>query len=92
MATYTIANKTYDQHIIIDPNHNYANPIQKVEDGTVKQLQVKQDKLIVMNLFGWKLGWLGSYIIIVMIASILLKKIFSMTFMSQEAINHIKYR
>lgn len=76
LATYTVNNNTYDQHIIIDPNHNYADPVQKVNDGTVKELRINQNKLIVMNLFGWKLGWLGAYIIIVMITSILLKKIF----------------
>ncbi|RMG21133.1 MAG: DUF106 domain-containing protein [Methanobacteriota archaeon] len=76
LIPYTVMNRSYDQHIIIGGRYTYADPIQNVDDGVVKEFFVDQDKLIVLNLFGWKLGWLGSYIILVMIASILFKKIF----------------
>ena len=46
-----------------------------IEDGTVKSIFVDRGKLIVLNLFGWKLGWLGAYIIFSIVFSMGLRKI-----------------
>lgn len=40
----------------------------------VKSVTIGYEKNIVMNLFGWKLGWLGTYIIFSIISSMIIRK------------------
>ncbi|PIN86482.1 hypothetical protein COV19_04270 [Candidatus Woesearchaeota archaeon CG10_big_fil_rev_8_21_14_0_10_44_13] len=64
----------YTQNILVSKT-DYDKPLQKIEDGIVKGTMVDQGKLIVMNLFGWKLGWLGCYIIFSILFSTLMRKL-----------------
>lgn len=47
----------------------------KTYDGPVKSVAINYNKLVVMPLFGWNLGWLGSYIIFSIVLSMLLRKV-----------------
>jgi len=53
----------------------YNDPTSTFKDSSITQIKVNQEKLIVMNLFGWKLGWLGAYIIFSIVLSIFLRKV-----------------
>ncbi|MBU0628302.1 MAG: DUF106 domain-containing protein [Nanoarchaeota archaeon] len=73
---YNIAGNTYTKDITITKEQNYAAPIKPVKDKIVKQINIDNQKMIVFNLLGWKLGWLGSYIILSIIFSMTLRKLF----------------
>lgn len=72
---YELSGKTYTKDIIIKKGNGYAPPVKSIKDALVKEIQVEHEKIIVMNVFGWKLGWLGVYIISSLIFSIALRKI-----------------
>lgn len=63
----------YTNKVLISKTE-YEKPFEKVEDGVVRGVMVDEGKLITMNLFGWKLGWLGAYIIFSIIFSMVLRK------------------
>lgn len=46
-----------------------------INDDHIRSIKINYKKRIVMNLFGWKLGWLGSYIIFSIIFSTGLRKL-----------------
>lgn len=49
------------------------NTISIKKDG-IKQAVINYKKLIVLNLFGWQIGWIGTYIISSIIFSMILRK------------------
>ncbi|MBS3176133.1 DUF106 domain-containing protein [Candidatus Woesearchaeota archaeon] len=72
---YSFDNKSFSKKIIITEDKKYEEPVLAVDDEKVKSIEVGNKKLIVLNLFGWKLGWLGSYIILSIIFSMSLRKL-----------------
>lgn len=68
---------TYSKDVLITENHRYLPAIERVDlvGSEVSSLRIDYEKNIVLNLFGWKLGWLGSYIIFSIIFSLSLRKI-----------------
>ncbi|MBT7903561.1 DUF106 domain-containing protein [Candidatus Woesearchaeota archaeon] len=69
LIEYRLGERVYTKELRINENR-YAPQSKKVEDGTVKAIVTEQSKKIVLNLFGWKLGWLGVYIIFSLIFSL----------------------
>ncbi len=67
--------ESFSKDVVITTKQNYLPPSQPVKGKVLKAINVMQNKLIVMNLFGWKLGWLGSYIIFSLIFSMGLRKL-----------------
>jgi uncharacterized membrane protein (DUF106 family) len=74
LLEYIFDGKKYAKEVLISENM-YKEPIKKVRDGTVEAIEVGNDKKIVLNLFGWKLGWLGAYIIFAIIFSVVIRKV-----------------
>ncbi len=72
---FTVNDKTYTKEIIIGTDRNYETPLKVVKDKTVKSINTMHEKTIVMNLLGWKLGWLGTYIIFALVFSLVLRKL-----------------
>jgi len=85
LLTYEYGNKLFTHEVIITDGVKYVKPYkpsffsifsgEKIESVTLIDTN---DKFIYMNLFGWKLGWLGSYIIFSIIFSITLRKLFGL--------------
>ena len=76
LLEYKINEKSYTQELLITEEQNYAKPIKIIKDKTIKQISIDNNKIKIFNLFGWKVGWLGSYIILSMIFSMILRKLF----------------
>lgn len=76
LLEYKVDDKSYTKELLITKEQSYAKPIKMVNDKTVKQISIDNNKMKVLNLFGWKLGWLGSYIILSIIFSMILRKVF----------------
>jgi len=74
LLEYIFDGKKYNKEVLISENR-YMDPIKSVRDGTVKSVEVEHNKKILFNLFGWKLGWLATYIIFAIIFSILVRKV-----------------
>lgn len=64
-----------DKEILVTDTKEYIDPIKKPDSDVFDTITVVHEKLIVMNLFGWQLGWLGTYIIFSLIFSIGLRKL-----------------
>ena len=76
LLEYKVNDKSYIKELTITKEQNYAAPIKIFNDKTVKQINIDNNKMKVLNLFGWKLGWLGSYIILSIVFSMILRKLF----------------
>jgi len=75
LLEWKVGDKSYTKDVIIDDGKKYSEKIKKVDDGIVKTIEINYKKQQVMNLFGWKLGWLGTYIIFSLIFSMILRKV-----------------
>lgn len=68
--------KKQTKEILISKNR-YKEPVKEIGDGIAKSIEVehKEKKVLNLYIFGWKLGWLGTYIIFSIIFSILIRRI-----------------
>ncbi|MCX8147307.1 MAG: EMC3/TMCO1 family protein [Candidatus Woesearchaeota archaeon] len=69
-----VGNAKYFIDVMISKN-KYINPIQPIEDGVIKGIMIDLPKLNILNLFGWKIGWLGSYIIFSLLFATIVRKV-----------------
>ncbi|RMF07125.1 DUF106 domain-containing protein [Candidatus Woesearchaeota archaeon] len=66
----------FDKEIKVTEGREYAPVIKKIKDPNVKSIVIGNEKLKPLNLFGWRVGWLGTYIIFSIVFSMLLRKLF----------------
>jgi hypothetical protein len=66
----------YEKPVIVTYGRDYYDPVKDINDNNIEEIRINNEKQIVLNLFGWKIGWLGSYIILSIIFIMLLIKIF----------------
>ncbi|MBI3026793.1 DUF106 domain-containing protein [Candidatus Woesearchaeota archaeon] len=60
--------------ILITNDDKYIEPTKKT-NGAINLIQIGYKPKKILNLFGWKLGWLGTYIIFSIIFTMALRKI-----------------
>ncbi|MDP7141361.1 MAG: EMC3/TMCO1 family protein [Candidatus Woesearchaeota archaeon] len=75
LLEYNFQGKSYLKELLISSSQEYSKPLKKVNDGFVKSVSIDNKPMKVLNLFGWKVGWLGTYIIFSLIFSMTLRKI-----------------
>lgn len=71
-------NREFEKDLIITNGRGYAPPEKPVEESNLKQLVIQNKDVKPLNgvsLFGWKPGWLGTYIIFSLIFSFVLRKL-----------------
>jgi len=71
---FDYAGKTAYKDIIITKDPRYTKPIEP-RRGDIKNVEVGNKPMKLLNLFGWKVGWLGTYIIFSIIFSMIIRKI-----------------
>ena len=76
LVEFTVDNKKYTHPVHIDSKRKLENPLQTINDNKVIKIMTSQKETIVANLFGWELGWLGTYILMSIILSIFWRKVF----------------
>ena len=79
-GTYDLAfsaqNTTLQKRVIVTTKQEYENPILKGKKGDpIATVTTVHEKEKLLNLFGWKLGWLGTYIIFSIVFSMGLRKL-----------------
>ena len=75
---YEFEDIKYTQELIISNQLEYKSPIKPVKNDKLKSLNINNQKLKVMNLFGWQVGWLGTYIIFSLIFSLSMRKMMNL--------------
>lgn len=73
LIEYVFNGKKYSKGVVISEKQ-YREPVKRINDGKVKTVEFEQNKNILLNIFGWKLGWLATYIIFAIVFSILIRK------------------
>ena len=72
---YQYNDRSYPKELLITSEQSYKEPVKNINDDIVKVLETKHEKTVPMQIFGWKIGWLGTYIIFSIIFSMTLRKI-----------------
>lgn len=72
---YQYGERVYSKELLITSKRAYKEAVKKINDDVVKVLETKHEKTIPLNIFGWKIGWLGTYILFSIIFSMGLRKI-----------------
>lgn len=72
---YIFGGKSEFKDVIVTKRQDYAPVSETVKNGDIKVISVGNRPLKILNLFGWRVGWLGSYIIFSIIFSMLLRKV-----------------
>ena len=65
----------HQKSVLVTNSDKYIEPIKKIKDSQVKSIQINYRPRKILNLFGWKLGWLGTYIIFSIIFTMSLRKL-----------------
>jgi len=74
LLEYIFDGRKYTKEVKISEKQ-YLEPIKTIKDKKIKTIEIEQDKKILMNIFGWKLGWLGTYILFSIAFSIIIRKL-----------------
>jgi len=61
--------------LVVSKDQKYAKVLKTVANPPLKSISLSNKETIALNLLGWKLGWLGTYIIFSLIFSMLLRKV-----------------
>ena len=75
LLTFSLNDRSYDKEIIIADERKYAPVIEQYK-GDINSITLSNEKTQVLNLFGWRLGWLGAYIIFSIVFSVGLRRLF----------------
>ncbi len=76
MLEFRHGEKSYTKDVLITSKKAYATPIKPVKDGNVKSITISSKPVKILNLYikGWKLGWIGTYIVFSIIFSMIIRK------------------
>jgi len=74
---YTYKEETYFKDLLITRDNEYENPVNKISDNYVKQISIDNEPIrpLSFSIFGWKPGWLGTYILFSLIFSLTVRKL-----------------
>lgn len=72
---YKFNDKSFTKDLLITNKRAYKPVQKKINDNEVKLIKINNKSLKVLNLFGWKIGWLGTYIMFSIFFSIILRKV-----------------
>ncbi|MBW3004722.1 DUF106 domain-containing protein [Candidatus Woesearchaeota archaeon] len=72
---FSFDDEKYDKEVIITSEKKYIEPVKRFSKRDITSITTSNEKNVVLNLFGWELGWLGSYIIFALVFSLALRKV-----------------
>jgi len=67
--------ETFSKNLVVSNSVGYSDQIKKINGNGLNLIRINYDKRIVMNLFGWKVGWLGTYIMFSIAFSLILRRL-----------------
>lgn len=72
---YEFNEDIFNKEILITEENKYKQPEEEIGYGNVESIKVHNTPVKPLNLFGWEIGWLGTYIIFSIVFSITLRKL-----------------
>ena len=75
LLEYIFNGKKYGKELLITDENKYKEPMKMIRDGVVESIEIEHNPKKLLNLFGWKIGWLGTYIMLSILFSIIIRKI-----------------
>ncbi|MBW2983702.1 TMCO1/EMC3 family protein [Candidatus Woesearchaeota archaeon] len=73
MLEFEADSTTVSKEVLITEEQAYSQPIKKTR-GKIREITISNKPMKVLNLLGWKIGWLGTYIIFSIIFSMIIRK------------------
>ncbi len=74
LLEYAFEDKKYSKEAIIAKEQRYAEQAEKISGDSIREIRINYMKNEMLDLFGWKIGWLGTYIIFSIIFSLAIRK------------------
>lgn len=73
---YWYGEKSYAKDVLITDEKDYEQPTKNLKREELKSITVEHKPVKIINLYirGWKLGWIGTYIIFSLIFSLIIRK------------------
>jgi uncharacterized membrane protein (DUF106 family) len=74
---FSSGNVYAEKKVLLTTEQKYEQPIESIKNSPIKQVEISQEKLRPLgnfSVFGWKPGWLGVYIVVSIVTSMLLTK------------------
>ncbi len=75
LLEYIFEGKKYSKEVLITEDNMYKEPIKRIKGDVIKSIEIGNAPKKLLNLFGWKIGWLGTYIIFSIMFSLVIRKI-----------------
>jgi uncharacterized membrane protein (DUF106 family) len=75
LLEYKYKDMVYTKEILVTSEPEYKNPMRKIKDSDIEMLKINNKPLKMINLFGFKLGWIWTYIIFSIAFSMILRKL-----------------
>ena len=75
LLEYEFDGKKYSHEALITEKNIYKIPIKKIGDGNINFIEIEHKPKQLLNIFGWKIGWLGTYILLSILFSMLIRKV-----------------
>ena len=75
LLEYHFNGKKYTKDVLITEENQYKETLKRVKGDIIKSIAIENKLKRPLNLFGWEIGWLGTYIIFSIIFSILIRKV-----------------
>lgn len=75
LLEYEYNDQKFTKDLLITNKQLYKEPIKNIKDSQITAIKIDNSKQIVLDLFGWKLGWVGTYIIFSIIFSLIIRKL-----------------
>ncbi|MCH8329064.1 MAG: DUF106 domain-containing protein [Nanoarchaeota archaeon] len=75
LLEYIFEGKKYSKEVLITRENKYIEPVKVIKKDIIKSIEIGNAPKKLLNLFGWKIGWLGTYIIFSIMFSLVIRKI-----------------
>lgn len=75
LLEYTYNGIKYSKEVLITKENKYKEPLKSIKGEAIRAIEIGNAPKKLLNIFGWKVGWLGSYIFFSIIFSMITRKI-----------------
>ncbi|MEK6874842.1 MAG: EMC3/TMCO1 family protein [Nanoarchaeota archaeon] len=75
IITIGIGNTTFHKKILVTTDRSYEPVSTPINADGIQRIDTEQSELKLLNIFGWEIGWLGTYILFSILFSMILRKV-----------------
>ena len=72
---FEYGDERYGIEVLVTDEKKYETPLKPIKNSRIKEIRIDHEKLVVLDLFGWEMGWLGAYIIFSIVFSMGMRKL-----------------